>query len=164
MDHHCHWLGRCINYDNLGHFARFLLFTCISNAMLLGINTYYILDAVLRTKHPVEPLSAAVAVVSTLLAILLTVVTGLHCFSQLRMIANNATYIEVVQRGGFRCTKDVYRSVYDMGLYHNLVDVFGPPYFLFLGMPTGDGVNFRRRVEPEITYDEEIDSDLFEQI
>lgn len=164
MDHHCHWLGRCINYDNLGHFVRFLLFTCISNIVLLSINAYYIVDAVLWTKHPVRIVNAAVAVISTLIAVLLTSVTGLHCFSQFRMIAHNTTYIEVIQRRGFKYAKDAYESAYDLGLYHNLVDVFGPPYFLFLGMPCGDGINFRRRLEPDVNYDDDVDSDLFEQI
>ncbi|KAI5178645.1 palmitoyltransferase ZDHHC2/15/20 [Pancytospora epiphaga] len=164
MDHHCHWLGRCINYDNLGHFVRFLFFTCISTALLFLYNAYYIVDSIWLSKNHVSPLNATVAVISTLITVLVVSVTSLHCYSQFRMISHNTTYIEVIQRGGFRCGKDAYNSIYDMGLYDNLVDVFGSPYFLFLGMPDGDGINFRRRPDVSFNYDEDIDSDLFEHV
>ncbi|KAI4291261.1 hypothetical protein PAPHI01_0535 [Pancytospora philotis] len=162
MDHHCHWLGRCINYDNLGHFVRFLLFTFLSNVMIIAINLYYILDIVLTPRRVTIP-RAVVAVVSTLIAMLVSVVTGVHCYAQFRMISNNITYVELLQKANFDIRKDKYSSVYDAGLLNNLVDVLGSPAHLFLGMPSGDGMNFVKKDQPGHEELDE-DSDLFESI
>lgn len=164
MDHHCHWLGRCINYDNLGHFARFMLFTFISSSIIILLNVYYIASLVFFSKQLVPIAKATVALASTLVAILVASVTGVHTFSQFRMIANNITYVELLQKENYGVRKDRYDSIYNVGLLENLTDVFGSPAYLFLGMPNGDGINFKRRIVPEPDFVESEDSDLFESV
>lgn len=168
MDHHCHWLGRCINYDNLGHFTRFLLFTFLSNSILLAFNTYYIIDAIYAAKNQVRNIQAAIALVSSVIAGLLAFVTGMHFFAQMRLIINNTTQIELMKKRNYDFMhKDSYDSIYNVGIYSNLVDVFGSPLLLFLWMPSGDGVNFKKKIIHDSHYLDDVetyDSELMETV
>lgn len=166
MDHHCRWLGRCINYYTLGHFVRFLFFSLVSCSILFSFNVYYIYHSIFKLQAPVEIAPATVAVVSTLIAALIIVATGSHFFFQLRMVLNNITHIELLKKESIGFVhKDIYNSIYDEGVYNNLVDVFGSPLFLFLWLPSGDGVNFRKRIDQEtLASSLYYDDSLFEEI
>lgn len=168
MDHHCHWLGRCINYDNLGHFIRFLFFTFLSNLILFVFNAYYIVDAVYITKSPLRNVQAAVALVSSMVAGLLVFVTGMHFSMQIRLIINNITHIEMLKKKNYGFIhKEDYDSIYNIGVYNNIVDVFGSPLFLFLWMPSGDGINFKKKIIHDSHYLDEVepyDSELAEMV
>lgn len=63
------------------------------------------------------------------------------------MIILNITFIESIScyNYGF-CESD---SPYNLGLRHNLEEVFGPLKYLLLAGPTGDGIRFRKRYNIE---------------
>lgn len=150
MDHHCHWLGRCINYDNLGHFVRFLLFTFLSMSMLMIFNIYYIYHAIRYNEMIIPRSIAALVTATTLISGLLILVTGIHFFAQMKMVLHNITFIEKMKKRGLSYPhKCSYNSPFDIGWYENLLDVFGPAYFLFLWMPRGDGMSFKKRNDVE---------------
>ena len=153
MDHHCHWLGRCINYHNLGHFTRFLFFTFVSTAMLLAYNLVFFINAVFRNTEQISKGVAALVVVTFFVAGLISLVTVSHFLTQMFMILNNITFIETMKKHSFGgARKSPLDSIYNVGWYNNLVDVFGSPLLLFLWMPSGDGLNYSKRIEPESAF------------
>lgn len=148
MDHHCHWLGTCINYDNHGHFIRFLLFSCIGSTFVLILNIYmigmYFLERMIRLNNYI----IAYVVISSLVSSVLSFVTSIHLFKQFSMILKNVTYIELLQKRNLDLlNKKCGDSPYNIGWYNNLIDVFGPAKYLFAWMPEGDGINFKKRWE-----------------
>lgn len=166
MDHHCHWLGRCINYDNLGHFSRFLLFTLLSTFMLFTYNVFYIYNKIKYDIGDVSKTNLAVAVISSLICGLLVAITTMHFISQINMILRNITFIEMMKKRNIGISPNKYLdSMYDLGWYNNLVDVFGSPFLLFLGMPSGDGINYKKRhddnyINNTVNYDTDVFVDV----
>lgn len=146
MDHHCHWLGRCINYDNLGHFIRFLFFTASNTFVLTTYTTLYFYFAIFKSQIKIHAITIIIAIISLIFSLAILAVTGIHLVGQIRMVINNITGIEILKKRNSRFYSiDPFESPYDMGIINNLSDVFGPPYFLFLGMPTGSGIHFKRK-------------------
>lgn len=145
MDHHCHWLGRCINYDNHGHFIRFLLFTFITAFTLSSFNAFYIYLIFLSDDVKLDHPSAVVLLASTMLAALLVLVTLTHLNAQLYMAIKNVTFIENLHCKNFDYSVD--DSPYSLGIVHNIREVFGPFRMLLLGMPTGNGILFKKRYD-----------------
>lgn len=150
MDHHCHWLGRCINYDNHGHFIRFLLFTFLSTFSLLMFNLYFVIQTVYLDRMDVNSKIASIVISSSIIGTVLALVTGIHFASQMQLIVQNTTFLEHMQKRNLELiSKKCGDSPYNMGVYSNFTDVLGPAKYLFLWMPTGDGMTFKKRWETE---------------
>lgn len=145
MDHHCHWIGRCINYDNHGHFIRFLFFSNILSTAVLSANFFYIYNKInlYITFKEISIANILIFILSTIFAGLIFVVTTIHLFRQMKFVAKNVTYIEDYQCENYNCK--INESPYNINIIHNIQDVFGPFYFLLLGMPQGDGISFKKK-------------------
>ncbi|KAI5151131.1 hypothetical protein ENBRE01_1918 [Enteropsectra breve] len=152
MDHHCIWLKRCVNYDNFGHFIRFLFFTNINmtlNAIFSGLHIYRSFYA---EHDKISYYEAAAAVFALLSSSFIWLITGIHFYNQMPLLSNNITYIEVKKKPGYYTSNTCdYESKYDLGLYKNIVDVLGPPYLLFLWRPSGDGIYFKTKYDMNST-------------
>lgn len=154
MDHHCFWFSRCVNYDNLGHFARFLLFTTASTSILSGFYLYHLVHLLFSNRLLLSFKAGICIVIVLSISALIAAVTGLHFCFQIRMILNNITIIEMERKKNTKFYDiNLYESPYDMGVVKNLSDVFGPPMFLFLGMPRGDGMHFKHKWDTEASVE-----------
>ncbi|KAF5140483.1 dhhc zinc finger domain-containing protein [Vairimorpha ceranae] len=136
MDHHCMWLGVCVNYDNHGDFMRFLFFTVISLFVsLLGIINFIIK---IRVNNMAKVLLAYLLLYSISLVALCSVMFKI----QAQLISKNITFIE---------DQHYYiydeRSAYDKGFFGNWCEVMGNLYFLWLWRPNGTGLDYFRNDE-----------------
>ncbi len=158
MDHHCHWIGRCINYYNLGHFIRFLLFALISYSLVIVFNIIFIVRAIRNNAFRLKISYAITSVLVLFCSLIIFIFVAVHLYFQLRNAAKNITQIEVVKKQAMGIPKSkIFNSIYDMGFYENLKEVFGPVYKLFLWMPDGDGVTFKKNSKSNNTYTYEDD-------
>jgi len=165
MDHHCHWLGRCINYDNHGHFIRFLLFTFISTALIFSFTVYYIIMIIRKDELAFDFRTGLVIVASTIIAGGLGIIMFAHLRYQILMAMHNITYMEMLRKKcyNFNSMTD-YTSQYDVGVYRNITQVFGPAKYLFLWKPSGNGMCFRTKdyegdEMPSCMYDNTLDGE-----
>jgi DHHC palmitoyltransferase len=166
MDHHCHWLGRCINYDNQGHFIRFLFFTFLSNLNILVYNCYQAFQYIFHKEQKITKKFAILLVGQIMFAFTIGCVTLMHTTSQMKMVLANETFIEVCQRRNLEILNRKCRSSpYNIGLLHNITEVLGPFYFLFLWKPNGNGTDFKKTWPSSYwPRDESIREDAFYEV
>lgn len=144
MDHHCFWINNCVNYDNQGHFIRFLFFSLVANTLVFSFvavksAAVFLLDHALESTE-----DYAILVTSGLVSLVLSIMTGCFFYTQMRLVVLNMTFIEQLKQDDMSKFEGVAPSVspYDRGLMNNLQDALGPLYALFLIGPFGDGVEF----------------------
>lgn len=167
MDHHCHWIGRCINYYNICHFIRFILFTFISISFMTIFNLQFLYYNAYLQQNVFKFNDGALCCTITIMSIFVFIVTFAHLITQIYNACRNITYIELMKRKSIGISKSkIYNSVYNLGLFENLKETFGSPYLLFLWMPQGDGINYRKNknfnINNDIFYEE--DDMFFEDI
>lgn len=146
MDHHCFWINNCVNYDNQGHFIRFLFFTALANLLVsayLATRAWGIFfrDYALKTNSEYMLLAGL-----GLVSFALFCATTSFFYLQLRLAFRNTTFIEQLKH------EDMFRfgsaseklSPYCRGVLNNLKETLGSPYTLFLIGPFGDGVSFAK--------------------
>jgi hypothetical protein len=144
MDHHCMWLSNCINYDNQGHFIRFLFFTTLSNvaSLVLAMTTAYRFIK----GHPLHGRFdfCCLVLVAIASAVLIFSTGGFLCF-HMGLVLRNVTFLEQLKVESILSHEDIpMTSPYDKGVYGNLKEALGPPYGLFLIGPFGDGLSFSK--------------------
>lgn len=147
MDHHCHWLGRCINYDNHGHFVRFLLCMFLNSSAVLASNIHYALGVAVHGRYHPTHLVFAVLLFSSTASLLLTCVSCFHLHAQVSMILLNITFIESINCYNYGYSEA--DSPYNIGLRHNIEQVFGPLKYFLLGRPEGRGIFFKKKYSVE---------------
>ncbi|ELA42804.1 uncharacterized protein VICG_00119 [Vittaforma corneae ATCC 50505] len=143
MDHHCHWLGRCINYDNHGHFVRFLLCMFLNSSAVFAFNSYYLVEIIKYDSYQPTQLMWAILLLSFTASLLLMCVSCFHLHAQVSMILLNITFIESINCYNYGYSET--DSPYNLGLRHNIEDVFGPLKYFLLGSPRGNGIFFRKK-------------------
>lgn len=151
MDHHCFWINNCVNYDNQGHFIRFLLFTSIANMLILAHGSAQFV-AILFMGHSLKNEGDYyVLVLSWISSLVLLVMAGFFLYLQLRLAMMNMTFIEELKQEDVNRFQGfvLLKSPYDRGLMNNLVDSLGPAYTLFLVGPFGDGITFAKACPAE---------------
>lgn len=141
MDHHCGWIGICINNDNLGYFLRFLFFTSL--ATLLSF-LYLIYSTITHFRKNPYNVIAYFEVTFSLANILVFYVTFSFFVTVLLNILKNITYLEKLTIKNLKYINvDIDTNPYDLGWYSNFVSVMGKPRYLFLfGKPIGDGITY----------------------
>lgn len=145
MDHHCHWLGRCINYDNHGFFVKFILSMLLNSSAVAGFNCYYIYTSFWMKQNTLTHLKMAVLVLSTISSLAIGLVSCFHFNNQMNMIIKNVTYIETLSCETYGYSTN--ESPYDLGLRHNLEEVFGPLKYFLLSRPAGNGIFFKKKYD-----------------
>lgn len=145
MDHHCFWLGTCINNDNLGHFVRFLFFSTLGSLSLFGTLTCKILREMKMDYFSTYLLYMIAEVMTALFSLIVGVITLLFLIVNVKNVLRNVTYIESVTcKNMKRLGNDLKKNPYDMGAYCNFKDVMGKAKFLFLFGENGDGLTFKK--------------------
>ncbi|AFM98917.1 hypothetical protein EHEL_090210 [Encephalitozoon hellem ATCC 50504] len=151
MDHHCFWINNCVNYDNQGHFIRFLFFTALANLLIFAyvcgeFGAILLFDRYLRHKKDYYLL-----VLSGISSLVFLIMTSFFLYLQLRLALMNMTFIEELKQEDISRLQGTpfLRSPYDRGVVTNLIDTLGPPYTLFLMGPFGDGVTFVKTYSTE---------------
>lgn len=147
MDHHCFWINNCVNYDNQGHFIRFLFFTTIAN-LLVFVYTLIKSMAVFFIDHSLQSRELYFVLVGFGVTSLVTlIVTGSFFYLQIRLALTNTTFIEQLKQEDLNKFGDAelpMPSPYDRGWMKNLEDTLGPPYTFFMLGPFGDGLRFTK--------------------
>ncbi|EQB60666.1 zinc finger protein [Vairimorpha apis BRL 01] len=131
MDHHCMWIGACVNYDNHGDFIRFLFFTFINTIINLILALIFI-----TVEYMTSLIVMMLAFTFTLNCILFIIILCMGKI-QINLINRNVTYIEDLNYFEFES-----EGVYDKGLWENWREVMGDFKWLWLGRPNGNGMNF----------------------
>ncbi|KAL6121938.1 Zdhhc16 [Nucleospora cyclopteri] len=145
MDHHCNILSVCVNYQNHGHFIRFLFFTWASSVLLFSYTVYHIYRTVLDTNNEISYGLCVFIVINALISGFVVLLTTIHLYWQVSNIQLNVTNIEAIQEHN-----SMYRNIncgkspYNFGFYYNFCDVMGPLRKLFLASPSGNGVVFKK--------------------
>lgn len=144
MDHHCFWINNCVNYDNQGHFIRFLFFSALANLLIL-LYTVVKSIGIFFYGHSLKNRGTYVIfVVSGMLSLAVFIMTIWFFYLQLKLAFVNMTFIEQLKQEDLRKVRglDSFVSPYDRGVMNNLKDTLGSPYALFLIGPFGDGLRF----------------------
>ncbi|CAD26994.1 similarity to HYPOTHETICAL TRANSMEMBRANE PROTEINS YN66_yeast [Encephalitozoon cuniculi GB-M1] len=165
MDHHCFWINNCVNYDNQGHFIRFLFFTASANILIF---VYVSIEsaAILLFNHSLEHRrDYYILVLSGMLSLVFLIMTAFFLYLQMRLALSNTTFIEELKQESMSRLQgsSILRSPYDRGIMSNLIDTLGPPYTLFLLGPFGDGITFIKTYPAEywpVPYDYHCIEDL----
>ncbi|ADM12152.1 DHHC zinc finger domain-containing protein [Encephalitozoon intestinalis ATCC 50506] len=147
MDHHCFWINNCVNYDNQGHFIRFLFFTALANWLIFLYMSIEFIAVLLFNKPLRHRRDYYILVISGISSLVFLVMTSFFFYLQLRLALMNMTFIEEMKQEDMNKIQGLttLRSPYDRGIINNLIDTLGPPYALFLIGPFGDGMTFAKR-------------------
>lgn len=165
MDHHCFWINNCVNYDNQGHFIRFLFFTALANLLIFTYVCGEFVAILLFDRHLLHRRDYYLLVLSGMSSLVLLIMTSFFLYLQLRLALMNMTFIEELKQEDINRLQGspFLRSPYDRGIITNLIDTLGPPYTLFLMGPFGDGITFVKTYSTEhwpVPYDYHCIEDL----
>ncbi|KAH9411719.1 DHHC palmitoyltransferase [Ordospora pajunii] len=144
MDHHCFWINNCVNYDNQGHFIRFLLFSALAN-LLVFLSAAAKFVQILAYGISLESTKDYyILVLSGLSSLVLTIMTSIFLYLQMRLAILNITFIEELKQNDLIRFQGIHlhKSPYDRGVLGNLIDTLGPVSTLFLIGPFGNGIVF----------------------
>lgn len=149
MDHHCPWIGACVNYDNLAYFIRFMVVGSIA-AIMHGAYLSYVGLRLMNLGEHARRRPYFLMLITTTLSVFFLSMAGISfSYVNIRNVLKSVTFVESLMIDdlvlyGVECK----RSPYDMGWYTNLTTVLGKPYFLFLlGEKRTDGLTFDKTYE-----------------
>lgn len=125
MDHHCPWIGGCVNGDNLANFIK--LVSIVSITSLLYLLLYIPPLSRLRPETTEEvSISFIILTISSVMMFFILVLSVALLVSQLKLLLKNTTYVEYIQASKLDDLGIVYPSnPYDRGVYGNAEEVFG---------------------------------------
>lgn len=163
MDHHCPWIGNCVGNHNQAHFMRLLMAVSVAGGYLLAMICLRVGDW-WNTDWYLAPPSNTETVLIVLTFILGTppvALTSLLMWYQWYLLAINTTTIETHEQD--RVTRLIRRGQipffefpFDVGVWRNLTDVFGPNVLTWLwpfAPPVHDGLLFPvRQPYPEAQF------------
>ncbi|WUR02839.1 uncharacterized protein VNE69_03060 [Vairimorpha necatrix] len=133
MDHHCMWIGVCVNYDNHGDFMRFLFFSVLSTSISFSGYIYLIFKKELSNQMKV------LLAYLLLYSFLVSLFCGIMFNIQAGLVSKNITFIE-----DQHYFYNEERSAYDKGLVNNWNEVMGSMRLLWMCRPNGNGMNYVR--------------------
>lgn len=154
MDHHCPWVVNCIGFYNYKYFLNMLFYVSM-NCWIIILSAWGPVVAVIQASYnysseseyiyleELDMMLAYFIVASYSLAIVIGCVISFFFMFHIRLVMNQYTTIEFIEKRGSQKKKDKNfqnKSPYDLGSLQNLKSVFGPNIFLWL-LP----------VQPEIT-------------
>lgn len=151
MDHHCPWIGTCVNNDNLAYFVRFLFFACVSTMIssflfLSLVYAFFKFESISKNLIFCFFISLHFLVTSVIF-----IFTFLFLIFNLNLILQNLTFIEKNILSDINAFGvGLKKNPYDFGRIRNIINLMGKPYFLFLfGENTGNGLVFKKTYDIE---------------
>lgn len=146
MDHHCPWVNNCVGYGNYRYFCNFLIYLWTGTAyvMLTGLQIFS--HATGRTSQIFMFQYILCMGVNLCMVLFL----GFHGF----LVLSNQSTIELwsntadFDRTSWRQMVTNLRNPYHLGIYRNLVEVYGEGKWYFWLLPStrrppGDGMIYR---------------------
>lgn len=150
MDHHCRWLGVCINNDNIAYFIRLLFFSVVDLTMVASFCLYCI--STMNYKYTHEWICRSIGFFIFIIGAIAgftSIAIGLFLVERFSLVVNNITYIENSALEDYIGNQGLSPSdsPYNLGWYKNLRIQLGSPLFLYLYGEYGDGIVFEKRFE-----------------
>ncbi|KAM0671884.1 hypothetical protein CWI42_040210 [Ordospora colligata] len=144
MDHHCFWINNCVNYDNQGHFIRFLLFSALANFVVFLSAAAKCVQILVYGISLESKKDYYILILCGMSSMVLTVITSIFLYLQMRLAILNITFIEELKQNDLSRFQGISssKSPYDRGVLGNLMDVLGPVRTLFLIGPFENGMIF----------------------
>jgi hypothetical protein len=150
MDHHCMWISNCVNYDNQGHFIRFLFFTALSSTVSFALAMVTVYRFVFKGYLIERMVDLCCLVLVAIASFILAIATGGFLCFHMTLVLRNTTFLEKLRLESVLSYEDASQaSPYDRGLYINLKEALGSPCTLFLIGPLGDGIFFPKTYPAE---------------
>ncbi|KAH7936766.1 hypothetical protein HPB49_003909 [Dermacentor silvarum] len=144
MDHHCPWFNNCVHFGNYKFFLLTLFYAVALS--VYGVTTMGTHVVKMWLGATATPSSFHLTLV-TLLGVVLALGLGSFLCAHISMMLGNETTLEDMRGPVFRNPEDSF----DVGRYHNFVQVFGPRVLLWV-VPVftsiGDGVRFPTKMHP----------------
>jgi len=149
MDHHCPWIMNCVGFANHKFFFLLVLYTVLTCLYI----TATLSVAVQESMYMDMPVSRRFLMVLGLtLAITMGTLTSLFLTFHTWLMAKGLTTIEHCEKRSGQasqsaevCVGSLRSSPYDLGVWENLKEALGSPWFWLLPIAphNGDGIHFK---------------------
>ncbi|KAM0686202.1 palmitoyltransferase for Vac8p [Conglomerata obtusa] len=151
MDHHCFWVGSCINADNLGHFTRFLFFASLATMCVFVLSSLSCLNNMKNGIFERYKFIFCLEVLFTLFCLVIFILCFLFFVTTLKSVLLNISYIEKIQlENAKRSIGQIGNNPYDQGAYNNFKEVMGKGKFLYLFGSSCDGIHWKKTYDCEL--------------
>ncbi|KCZ79040.1 hypothetical protein H312_03576, partial [Anncaliia algerae PRA339] len=140
------WVGRCVNNDNLAYFIRYLFFSTLSYTISSIIYFFYIYEYIKRYSISNNFVFLLLISLHFVITLIISIITFTIFVFNFLLLIRNITLIEKkmkVEIEGLGIKRKM--NSFDLGIFRNLINLLGKPYFLFLyGENVGNGCYFKK--------------------